>query len=170
MQRIHRRGPHPVRGRSTRRRVDSSVSAACTSSPQPRCSPAFTCLPLLLAPIRGRTRSTLGRPFKRIDNSFPTQARLQRLPHRLQTEREDNSVATSMRAYMEIFPSFLRQTIARCARSSVRARFRGNVYWKKKEKERLINLTLAIFDEYPNVFFLSIPDGWMELSREMFAR
>lgn len=88
MQRIHRRGPHPVRGRSTRRRVDSSVSAACTSSPQPRCSPAFTCLPLLLAPIRGRTRSTLGRPFKRIDNSFPTQARLQRLPHRLQTERE----------------------------------------------------------------------------------
>lgn len=42
---------------STRGRVDSSLSALCTSAPRVRSSPALTCLPLTFLALRGQ-RST----------------------------------------------------------------------------------------------------------------
>lgn len=110
MRYTHTRGPHPRRGLGTRRRADSSVSAACTSSPQPRCSPAFTCLPLL-TPIRGRARSTLRPPFLNA-STFPNKRAPTPIRH------AENSVATSVsyalwaRVYGD-FSIVHRQTIAR---------------------------------------------------------
>lgn len=50
----------------TRGRVDSSLSALCTSAPRVRSSPALTCLPLTFLTLRGQ-RSTFV-AFKRCDS------------------------------------------------------------------------------------------------------
>lgn len=109
----------------TRRRVDSSVSAACTSSPQPRCSPAFTCLPFARFPYPNVGERALDPHcgdhlnINRFPTAFPT------APTRRRLDRHAawNSIATSqgglflVQRIWRFFPSRYSQTIVRCTRS-----------------------------------------------------
>lgn len=107
-------------------------------------SPVFRSLPQYVA----RTRSTLRRPFKRIE-TFPNE-RAQRLPHRLDRDVElgCDIYARSARVYGDFSTVPSSQTIARCARSpsSIRLllprfpRFARNSRKRlKKERKKKVN-------------------------------
>lgn len=101
----------------TRRRVDSSVSAACTSSPQPRCSPAFTCLPFARFPYPNVGERALDPHcgdhlnINRFPTAFPT------APTRRRLDRHAawNSIATSQAdcSSSSVYGDFFQRATAR---------------------------------------------------------